>query len=612
MRVQVQGSIAYPTDADPAVIVELADDLGQLAAGLEVRGTSLRDTAGQTSSVWTGPASSAFVDHLDGRSQTVRQAGDTVSSAAPALRQYAAAIEATQVRYTDAVRVEVAARRGLPETEEALRMAIDAQRDAVEAHQSASARVARSLQSIASGVEQARSTLTAATAAPSPSPSSSAPLTAEIERWTAAGLLTTEQRDRLLQPANLARLEEEIRRSGRTDEESRANRARIIVNTTDENDRDLRLQQLAIAEARRSPYVVNERGFVNTFGTDNRGELTGGVTPTGEAQNTDGLRIVDVARTDGVRERRVYGTDALGRERLLGTDYGPVAEYMAAVPAGAGGDRPEALRRQVALPDSQRDLSDRFIDPGSGQVDPARWNEFVEETRRRGLTQMVTANGIDNQYGQGLDNARILAEGFTNGDRQTVTVNVYNPTSGFGADLGESARAQFGERQAAQYAIRSEVDRALAVPGGGDVIVLGHSQGSINTNAGVEMISDPGQRSRIQLINVGTAAWSRPDGVGSYLNVVDRGDVVWNAVAGASEPRSPSLRAADQAYAEMYGRPSRPDNPNTVVTDFRRDGGPVAPNNHSLWLYLSRPEAFRGYNLATQPLTSPFPIPRRQ
>jgi uncharacterized protein YukE len=609
MRVNMRGSVAYPSDADASAIIELADNLGNVSNGLDQRGTTLLDTARRASGSWTGAAADAFVEHLDGRSRTVRLGGDALQGAVPVLRQYASAIESTQISYVDAVYRELAARRGLPETEPAVRAAVEAQHAAVAAHHGASARLATALHAVVTNVESVRATLATVDTTLVKDVGRGESLANEITHWASIGAITNEQRDRLLRPENLARLEAEISSSGRSDEESRANRARILVNTTDERERDLRLQQLAAAEARQSPFVVSERGFVNTFGTNNRGALTGGVAPDGSDLPTDGLRIENVSRTDGVRERRVYATDALGRDRLLGTDYGPVAEYMAAVPPGTGGDRPEAIRRQVSLPEAHRDLAERFIDPGSGQVDPARWSEFVRATQERGMTQMVTQNGIDNPYSQGLDNARIVAQGFTNGERSVMTVNVYNPTSGFGADLGESTLAQFGQRQSAQYALRSEIDRALGSANGSNVIVLGHSQGSINSNAAVGML-DAHDRARVDLINVGTAAWGRPEGTSSYLNVVDRNDVVWNAVAGRAEPATPAQRIGDQVERMTYGHPIPNGAPHTVETNFRRDGGPVAPNNHSLWLYMSRPEAFRGYNVSPQTLTSPFPIPK--
>lgn len=202
---------------------------------------------------------------------------------------------------------------------------------------------------------------------------------------------------------------------------------------------------------RGQPYAVGNDGALHFFDID-RG--------TGYPLSKPGSEISTNMRSDGVTVRQHLFTDANGEVIVLGTDYGVPPQYATGQPANVGGDPVASLRRQVAVSADHAELGRQYIDAGSGQVDPARWDEFLQAAQQAGLRMTVTSNGIQNPYYQGMDNARIIAGGYEN----SLTINVYNPTTGstfLDAGIEAGAAVMFNRTQSAQVAIRNQMGEAL-------------------------------------------------------------------------------------------------------------------------------------------------------
>ena len=257
-----------------------------------------------------------------------------------------------------------------------------------------------------------------------------------------------------------------------------------------------------ILTERGRPVEVGGDGTVHFFDIDRE---------TGLPIAKKGSELNSYTREDGVTVREHSFTRADGTKVLLGTDYGAPAEYLKNQPDGVGGDPLNSLRRQVALSSENADLAAKYIDTGSGQVDPAKWKDFLGEAQDRGLRMMGASNGLDTAYQPALDNARILA-----GQADTIAINVYNPTGGsIARDLPEAILGQFGQKQSVQVAIQNQMQEAITYNEGmiavqaklGNTVApfltdfVGHSQGSINGNAAIGRMTDIQQES-IRVINV--------------------------------------------------------------------------------------------------------------
>jgi len=87
-------------------------------------------------------------------------------------------------------------------------------------------------------------------------------------------------------------------------------------------------------------------------------------------------------------------------DRVLGRDFGPVAEWVQAATDARvrAGDPADSLRRQVAVDTLRNPELAKYIDEGTGQVNPLLWNEFQDKVTAAGLAMMVTSNGLGNFY----------------------------------------------------------------------------------------------------------------------------------------------------------------------------------------------------------------------
>lgn|GEM_PF-4025544 len=328
---------------------------------------------------------------------------------------------------------------------------------------------------------------------------------------------------------------------------------------------------------------------------------------TGYPLSKPGSEISTNMRSDGVTVRQHLFTDANGEVIVLGTDYGVPPQYATGQPANVGGDPVASLRRQVAVSADHAELGRQYIDAGSGQVDPARWDDFLQAAQQAGLRMTVTSNGIQNPYYQGMDNARIIAGGYEN----SLTINVYNPTTGstfLDAGIEAGASVMFNRTQSAQVAIRTQMGEALEYNGRIDTalaaadlsyvapktLFIGHSQGTINGNRAIERMTDE-QKDRIQIFDLGRYYPHDTDkSIGLATIVNDRNDYA----------RLESARLQfDPASSYASNDPRR----RYIWTDFNNDGQGETGNNHSMYLYLQRREVRAALGMTRpQILTQPF------
>ncbi len=337
------------------------------------------------------------------------------------------------------------------------------------------------------------------------------------------------------------------------------------------------LELARILKSRGNPYAVDENGTVHHFNVDRE---------TGKPIALPGSRIVTEDRSDGVTVRKHVVDSPDGTVKVLGTDYGTPPEYVAHQPPGIGGDPILALRRQVAVSPQFAALGMQYIDPRSGQVDPARWNEFLKAAQEQGLRMTVTSNGLQNPYYQGMDNARAIAGGYPD----SLTVNVYNPCDTLPSDVVESAKSMiFRQQQSVQVAIRDQMREALKY--NKDLLgiqaelgrkvapfftnFIGHSQGTINGNRAIDSMNENEEQPNIQRFDIGRYYWGEtsPD-IGKNIIINDKHDTA-------------RLGSAWLANNDVYQA-----NPNRqyVWTNFNHDNQGNTGNNHSLYLYLQRPD----------------------
>lgn len=295
-------------------------------------------------------------------------------------------------------------------------------------------------------------------------------------------------------------------------------------------------------------------------------------------------------------------------EAILGIDYGNTYKPEIEGFGITGGDPLAGIRRQVAVPEEFAWLADTYIDPGSMQVNPARWNDFLAESLGSGLRMIVTSNGLSNAYLQGWDNARIIASGAGN----AIAVNVYNPTRGnFMKDLPEAFMGQVGQQQtviaAGEIQIRealkynNDLSELIKKPVFTDVI--GHSQGSINLNRAIMALDTEG-RLKINLFNVGTATPWVPSGLNKFVSIMDVMDSAGIVAGGQLQRFNPVYWGRNLSDIAQGRAPSY----QTVNTFFLGDGQGDTGNFHSFYLYAQRQKVQDSFGWANIPqnLTQPW------
>jgi hypothetical protein len=124
-------------------------------------------------------------------------------------------------------------------------------------------------------------------------------------------------------------------------------------------------------------------------------------------------------------------------------------------------------------------------------------------------------------------------------------------------------------------------------------VFIGHSQGTINGNLAITDMLDtnnPGSEKfvdQIRLINIGTASTVLPQGLHSFVNIIDRRDLVSWGTSARIINHSDTFRAMNEMRAGSA---------KVIETNFSRDGiqdmhGNAATGNYHSWsLYLARPE----------------------
>jgi hypothetical protein len=288
-------------------------------------------------------------------------------------------------------------------------------------------------------------------------------------------------------------------------------------------------------------------------------------------------------------------------ETLIARDFRVPSEYFQSVEAHAiaAGDSITAIRRQVSVPPTGpfAELA-KYIDKGSGQVNPLQWEEFKARATEIAIAQgtpvrmVVTSNGMVNSYQQANANAVQLASGIPN----AIVVNVLNPSSGsYFSDGLEALRGKLGVQQTVSASIAAQILEARGFQDGihlelnkgsvkydeVNILVVAHSQGTINLNQALASLKDRSLLSKIDGMYVGTAVNRLPTGLANVLNVTDTNDPVATIWTSGSTAVVNTFEVVPSNYRQ-------------VTTNFNaeRASGLVLPtgNNHSLHLYLMRPE----------------------
>lgn len=173
--ITARGSVPYPPTADARPILELANDLRQMAQGLGNGAGQLTSTATTATSSWVGQAAQAFAARMAQRTATIDEIARTVASAAVPLQTFAAAITSTSAAYSSAAVAEQAARAGLPWTSGALAAAIMAETAALGGLQAAGVACAGALAVIEARVAAAQYSLSTMDDQPSTAPTTPQP-----------------------------------------------------------------------------------------------------------------------------------------------------------------------------------------------------------------------------------------------------------------------------------------------------------------------------------------------------------------------------------------------------------------------------------------------------
>lgn len=303
-----------------------------------------------------------------------------------------------------------------------------------------------------------------------------------------------------------------------------------------------------------------------------------------------------------------YENQRIARDFSVPTEYSrPVAEQRV-----TGGDPIESLRRQVSVsPAGPFGELARFIDRGSGQVNPLDWTSFknramqIAETLGQHIQMVVTSNGMTNTYQQANANAVGLGRLIPN----AIVVNVLNPSTGSEIiDTLEVVAAHLGVQQTVATAIAAQIREAREfqievadrVTEGGNptmpqnVLLIAHSQGTVNANQALERVRSQGlvKLSEINAVYIGTAVDHVPIGLANMSNMTDAKDAVSNIW---TDGRA-AIRNTFSKFEPI------PENYRQITTNFNSESrdiwmpeghaGASLPtgNNHSMYLYLARPE----------------------
>lgn len=382
-------------------------------------------------------------------------------------------------------------------------------------------------------------------------------------------------------------------------------------------------------------YVTDDRGNIRTFELDRSNQV---LLKIGERvenivsyRNSNG-EIVYVKNINEVPSGIDSTNIAPGRalyygDQLIARDFAaPQAFVNAVVADGArGGDPVNSLRRQVSVsPTGPYSELARFIDKGSGQVNPLDWEAFqkraleIAGTSGERASMVVTSNGMLNTYQQANANAVGLANLIPN----AIVVNVLNPSTGFRVlDAVDVVSTNLGVQQTVASAIaeqireargfQAEVARRISSPGSTiqpqNILLIAHSQGTVNANQAIERLGASNSRriSDVNAMYVGTAVRSVPVGLAQLSNVTDFGDLVSTnpIVDGANAIRN-TFRSRSSEFGELQSpfTPASqittqiPENYRQVTTNFNgetRDTSLPTGNNHSLYLYLARSDVQR-------------------
>jgi hypothetical protein len=381
-----------------------------------------------------------------------------------------------------------------------------------------------------------------------------------------------------------------------------------------------------------SGYVRDEFGNIRSFSLNRNNEIARGlgeeVVERHYYRDAD-RRIVLLEPGQALPEGVSALDSGIARElrydgQLIGTDYGVPKAWAdrIAVAGNAGGDPVAGLRMQVAIDRERFPTLAAFVDPGTGQVNPLRWQEFQAEAMdlarasKTPLPMVVTSNGMRNGYQAANNNANLIAQGYGN----AIVINVLNPTTE--TKLGDGLEAfgtQVGMRQTVPIALNQQLQDARefndamsqrifqGTPIKTNVIL--HSQATINGTVAFEEMKDDAKRD-YQVFYLGTAAQNVPSGLGGMGLIYDRNDPVTNsnlirgdlAIERTFKP-PPSAGELPQATQDIT-RPV-PTSYVTLQTNFDRNGNSVG-NYHSLYLYIGDPSVRAALGMLNAP---PFVIP---
>ncbi|EUJ10338.1 Rhs family protein [Methylophilaceae bacterium 11] len=363
----------------------------------------------------------------------------------------------------------------------------------------------------------------------------------------------------------------------------------------------------AAIQERGVPIVVDKNSLLHYYSSNADGVH---VSKDGEYTKEllsyrDGNQEVQTVAADGFMARNAI---AMGYEHVsanelyfgdtkLATYYGTPKTWIDATSGLTLGDVPNSFQRQVAIDGRQspelQAISDKYIDSGSGQVNPLLWSEFTSATMQAGLSMVITTNGLGNFYQQARDNARGLAE-----NNKSVVINIYNATTDglFYADsLINAIPRQLNEGFSTNQAvIQTQLKEAIAynkkLHGDEPYLTkfISHSEGTIEGNLAVDRM-DKSFKDSLHVINVGTASWHRPENVGRYANIYDKNDAVTNLTHGYNLAKDTEFN--HEIDMDYYG------------TDTSE-----SPQHHSFYLYLYNQEARNIMELNGRPsiISRPF------
>lgn len=392
-----------------------------------------------------------------------------------------------------------------------------------------------------------------------------------------------------------------------------------------------RERALAAGATEGNGFVTDARGNVRTFDLDNKGEIS--IKPgerivqtsyyraaSGEIVYVDNMRSIPVGVDPN--QIRLAQSHYFG-DQLIARDFSVPDDFAGSVRGQnvTAGDSIGAIRRQVSVPPTGpfAELA-QYIDKGSGQVNPLQWEEFKARAAEIAIAQgtparmVVTSNGMVNSYQQAQANAVQLASGIPN----AIVVNVLNPSTGsYFFDTVEALQPRLGVQQTVSTSIATQMREAQAFQDNIlkdlreinvplqpiNLLVVAHSQGTVNMNQALSLLGDRSMLERIDTLYLGTAVNSLPIGLANAMNVTDVNDKV-------STSYTRGFDAINNTFASMSGTfnesapgiqtesTSVPPNYRQVTTNFNSERVAGNPSNtplptgnyHSMHLYLMRPE----------------------